>query len=87
MAIRIKTNPGGSWLAWLLLLPIVVVAAMFGFVVFLVVLAMATVALAVVFTRLWWLQRKLKKQAAREGALDGEYTVVRKESRTENRLD
>ena len=85
MHIRVNPSPRGSWLAWLLLLPLVVVAMVFGFVVFLAVLALVIVALVVIFARLWWLQRKLKKQTTRNGALEGEYIVVREETRTDDR--
>ena len=86
MYIRINPGPRGSWLTWLLLLPLIVVAVMFGFVVFLAVLVFVVVTLLVVFARLWWLQRKLKKQAAPGGTLEGEYTIVREETRRDERL-
>jgi hypothetical protein len=86
MYIRVNPSPRGSWLTWLLLLPLIAVAVVFGLVVFLAVLALVAVVLVSVFARLWWLQRKLKKQAAHSGALEGEYIVVREESRTDERL-
>ncbi len=86
MYIRINPNPRGSWLMWLLLLPLMALAVVFGFVVFLVVLALVASTLLVVFARLWWLQRKIKKQATRSGALDAEYIVVREDARDTDRL-
>jgi hypothetical protein len=86
MYIRINPNPGGSWITWLLLLPLIVVAAMFGLVVLVVALAFVTLGVIAVMVRLWWLRRQLQRQARRSGALEGEYLIVREESRRDDQL-
>lgn len=65
-----------GWLAWLLAIPVLVVAAVFGFFVFLAVLGLALVAVAAVLARLWWLRRR-KRGSAPAPVIEGEYRTVR----------
>jgi hypothetical protein len=66
------------WLAMLLLVPMLVVAAVFGFFIFLVALGFVLFAAVVIGLRLWWLRRKLRAATpATDPALEGEYVVVR----------
>lgn len=72
------------WLAMLLLVPMLVVAAVFGFFIFVVALGFVLFAAVVIGLRLWWLRRKLRTAApATEPVLEGEYVVVRETRRRE----
>ncbi len=76
--MNIANESGGKqgWLAWLLLLPILIAAAVVGFFVFVAVLGLVLSAAAVLIARLWWLRRKIRKAAASQ-TLEGEYVVIR----------
>lgn len=66
------------WLAMLLLVPMLVVAAVFGFFIFLAALGFVLFAAVVIGLRLWWLRRKLRTAASvTDPVLEGEYIVVR----------
>ena len=72
-------NEGGRkprWLAPLLLIPVLVTAAVVGFVVFVVILGLVLLAASVLMARLWWLRRKLRKTGMNQ-TLEGEYVVIR----------
>ena len=72
-------NENGSrpgWLAWLLLVPILIAAAVIGFFVFVVIVGLVLFAAAVLITRLWWLRRKLRNAGTKQ-TLEGEYVVIR----------
>lgn len=71
-----------NWLATLFLLPALVLAALFGFVIFLVVLGAALLAVLAIMLRLWWLNRG-RRQAPDKGVLEGEFVVVRESGRSE----
>ena len=74
-----ETNTNGKkpeWIAWLLLIPALIAAAVVGFVVFVVVLGLVLFAAAILMARVWWLRRKLRKSGAGE-TLEGEYVVIR----------
>ena len=64
-----------GWLAWLLAIPMLVLAAVFGFFVFLTVLGLALVFAIVLGVRLWWLRRQLRRAPA-SGVIEGEFTVM-----------
>lgn len=72
--VRIVQAP--SWLAWLIAVPALVVAALFGFVVFLTVLGVAVLVVIVLAVRIAWLRHKHRAGPA-DAAIDGEYVVVR----------
>lgn len=65
------------WLTWLILLPVFVVSAVLGFVVFLVVLGVVLLGVITVMLRLWWVRRKMQRPAG-DGYLEAEYVVVQK---------
>ncbi len=65
-----------SWLAWLIAVPVLVVAALFGFMVFLTVLGVALLVVIYLVARIAWLRRKHRAVPA-DAAIDGEYVVVR----------
>ena len=67
-----------SWLAWLVLIPVLIAAAVVGFFVFVVILGLVLFAAAVLLLRVWWLRRKLRRSGPSQ-VLEGEYIVVRKE--------
>jgi len=69
-----------SWLAWLILIPVLIAAAVVGFFVFVVILGLVLCAAAVLLTRLWWLRRKMRKAGANQ-TLEGEYVVIRAPAR------
>lgn len=73
-----------TWLTSLLLIPAFVVAALFGFVIFLVVVGAAMFAVLVIMARLWWLNRKRRKSPG-EGALEGEFVVIRETLRSDEK--
>ncbi len=51
--------------------------------VFLAAIVGLVLILGLVFTvRVWWLRRKMERYAAEHGDIEGEYTVVRKETRS-----
>lgn len=77
-------NSRETWLTTLLLLPALVAAALFGFVIFLVVLGAAMVAILVIMARLWWLNRKLRKTPGK-GALEGEFVVIEETRRSDEK--
>ena len=64
-----------GWLAWLLAVPALVLAAVFGFFVFLAVLGLALLIAIVLRVRLWWLRRQLRRAPA-SAVIKGEYTVM-----------
>lgn len=63
------------WLTWLILLPVFVVAAVLGFVVFLTVLGVVLLGVMTIMLRLWWVRRKMRRPAG-DGYLETEYVVV-----------
>jgi hypothetical protein len=65
-----------NWLAMLLLLPALLLAGLFGFVIFFVVLGAALFAFLVIALRMWWLNRGRRRQPTK-GALEGEFVVIR----------
>jgi hypothetical protein len=68
---------GGSWLNYLILLPVLIVTvllAIFFFAAFLALFALAAVGLGL---RLWWLRRKLRKSTGAQ-TLEGDYVVIEK---------
>jgi len=66
-----------GWLAFLLLLPILIAAAVVGFFVFVVILGLILFAATVLMLRLWWLRRSLRKAAEGSQTLNAEYVVIR----------
>lgn len=66
-----------NWLARLFVLLALALGALFGFVIFLVVLGVALFALLGMLLRLWWLNRRRRQPTGGSGALEGEYVVVR----------
>ncbi len=75
-------KPG--WLAFLLLVPILIAAAVVGFFVFVIILGLALLAVAGLLLRLWWLRRKLRRTGSSQ-VLEGEYTVVRERTPRDGR--
>ena len=74
-------TPGHStgwrpWLAAALMVPLLLVAMMLGFFLFLAVLGLAAVFTIGMAVRLWWLRRQLRRSGA-PTVLDAEYVVVR----------
>ncbi len=78
MQMNIGNESGGKqgWLAWLLLVPVLIAAAVVGFFVFVVILGLVLFAAAVLIARLWWLRRKLRNAGTKQ-TLEGEYVVIR----------
>lgn len=72
--VRVSEMP--SWLAWLIAIPALAIAALFGAVVFLVVIGVAATVALYLGVRIWWLRRKLRKSPP-PGVLEAEYVVVR----------
>ncbi len=73
----VRVFSGGSWLNYLILLPVLIVAvllAIFFFAAFLALLVLAAVSIGL---RLWWLRRKLRKVAGAQ-TLEGDYVVIEK---------
>jgi len=74
---QVKVVQVPAWLAWLIAIPALVAAALFGFVVFVAVLGLVLL-LAIYFgIRIWWLRRKLSRETG-EHVIEGEYVVMRK---------
>jgi len=74
---QVMRVPG--WLAWLLAIPVLAVAAVFGFFVLLAVPGLV-LAVALYFgVRIWWLRRKMRRAPGHE-VLEGEYTKMGPES-------
>jgi len=65
-----------NWLAWLITIPALVVAALFGFVVFLAAVGVVVTIGLYLGVRIWWLRRKMRK-APQHGTIEAEYVVVR----------
>ena len=78
MRMNIVNESGGkqAWLAWVLLVPILIAAAVVGFFVFVLILGFVLFAAAVLIARLWWLRRKLRNAGTKQ-TLEGEYVVIR----------
>lgn len=74
-----------GWLAWLVAIPVLIVAAVFGFFVLLAVLGLALVVVVTFALRLWWLKRRLRGARDSE-TIEGEYTVVRRRDDTRGKL-
>jgi len=78
--VKVMQVPG--WLAWLIAIPALVVAALFGFVVFVAVLGLALLIALYLGIRIWWLRRKIRRAPESE-VIEGEYVVVRKAQKTD----
>jgi len=74
---QVKVVQVPSWLAWLIAIPALVVAALFGFVVFVAALGVVLLFALYLGVRIWWLRRKARQNAGSE-AIEGEYVVIRK---------
>jgi hypothetical protein len=74
-----------GWLAYLLLIPILIAAAVVGFFVLAVILGLVLLVVAGLLLRLWWLRRKLRR-AGPSQILEGDYVVVREEAQRNERL-
>ena len=68
---------GGSWLNYLILLPVLIVAVLLAIFFFAAFLALFVLAAVSIGLRLWWLRRKLRKAAGAQ-ALEGDYVVIEK---------
>ena len=66
----------GNWLQRALLAVVGIAFAVAAFFFLAVVLAVGTVLALGFAARWWWVTRKLRAQAKRSEALEGEYTVV-----------
>ncbi len=66
----------------LLAIPVVVAAAILGLFFLLALAGLAALTFAGIWLRLWWLKRKLARQPG-QGAIEGEYVVVRETQRSE----
>jgi len=76
---RISSMP--VWVAWMLAIPVMVVAAIFGVVVLMVVAGMVAM-LAIYFgARIWWRRRQMRKTPPTT-VIDAEYVVVREPGRS-----
>lgn len=64
-------------------IPVVIAAAILGLFFLLALAGLAVLTFAGIWLRLWWLKRKLARPPQR-GAIEGEYVVVREESRNEH---
>jgi len=71
-----SNNKRQGWLAFLLLLPILIASAIVGFFVFLVILGLILFAGTILLLRLWWLRRTLLKKAGASQTLNGEFVVI-----------
>jgi len=74
---QVKVVQVPSWLAWLIAIPALVVAALFGFVVFVAALGVVLLFALYLGVRSWWLRRNARQNAGSE-AIEGEYVVIRK---------
>lgn len=81
-------HPAGwrPWLAAVLMVPLLLAAMMLGFFLFLAVLGLAALFTLVLFVRVWWLRRQLRRSGA-PTVLDAEYVVVRERVSHERRRD
>jgi hypothetical protein len=68
---------GSSWLNYLILLPILIVAVLLAIFFFATFLALFVLAAVSIGLRLWWLRRKLRKAAGTQ-SLEGDYVVIEK---------
>lgn len=83
--IRLESaNRPPAWLAWLLAIPALALAALFGLFVFLAVLGLALVIALYFGVRLWWLKRRMRRTGGTQ-VIEGEYVVVREERRPRDR--
>jgi hypothetical protein len=76
----------GSWLNYLILLPLLTVAvlvAIFFFAAFLALFVLAAISLGL---RFWWLRRKLCKTAGAQ-ALEGDYVIIEESHTIERKAD
>lgn len=77
-AYTVRLLPVQGWLAYLLLIPLFVLAVVLAVFFFAAFLALLAVAALVVGARLWWLRRRLRR-ARQERAIEGEYVVIHEE--------
>ena len=68
---------GSSWLNYLILLPVLIIAVLLAIFFFAAFLALFVLAVVSIGLRLWWLRRKLRKAAGAQ-PLEGDYVVVEK---------
>lgn len=80
---QVKVTQVPNWLAWLIAIPVLVVSALFGFVVFVAALGLVLLFALYLGARIWWLQRKAGRSPDSE-VIEGEYRIVR-ETRREDR--
>lgn len=85
MYIANQNSKKQGWLAFLLLLPILIAAAVFGFLVFMIILGLILFAGTVLMLRLWWLRRAMGKAAKNSESLKGEYVVIRETTTHEDK--
>ena len=78
--VKVVHVPG--WLAWLIAIPVLVVAAFFGFVVLVAVLGLILLMALYLGIRIWWLRRKAER-TPESGVIEGEYVVVRKTQKSD----
>jgi hypothetical protein len=79
MVVRIAVSTKPRWFTWLLLVPLFVIAAVFGLVVLLVALGLVLAAALWIGLRLWWLRRGVRAHG--DQIIEGEYVVVRETRR------
>jgi len=78
---EMKVSEMPNWLAWLIAIPALAIAALFGFVVFVVILGLVATIALYLGVRVWWLRRQMRKVPTRD-VIEAEYVVVReRESR------
>jgi len=78
--VKVVQVPG--WLAWLIAIPVLVVAALFGFVVFVAALGVVLLFALYLGVRIWWLRRKIRR-APDSTIIEAEYRVVQDTPRRE----
>lgn len=88
---RMNAPQKPGWIARILLSLTTVALVVVGFFFFTIALIVGALIALIIGVRLWWMLRKLKRTrnatpenpASAEGALDGEFQVVERESSTE----
>lgn len=76
MQVHYQGYRSPRWFVWLLAIPLLILAAIFGLFVLATVLGLAVVAAVVLGMRLWIVRRRIRHAQARH-VLDGEYIRVR----------
>lgn len=76
MQIPFQGHQTPRWVGWLLAIPLLMLAAVFGLVVLAVVVGLALLAAVMLGVQVWRVKRRLRRVQAGQ-VLEGEYITVR----------